>query len=171
MSRAKECYAPRSSGAGRADWRDNAACHDVEPDLFFPIGTTGPALLQINEAKRICEACPVREPCLRWALKSGEDSGVWGGTTGEERRALRYLSGTDRRRLRQEAARLALRRLVISFPGLFGPAPGLAAAEGRRSGRRRAGARRHERHHPGAMTAGSRTALADLATWPPTASR
>jgi WhiB family redox-sensing transcriptional regulator len=123
MSQAKECYAPRSSGAGRADWRDSAACHDVEPDLFFPIGTTGPALLQINEAKRICEACPVREPCLRWALKSGEDSGVWGGTTGEERRALRYLSGADGR-LRREAARLALKAGRFRS-GLFGPVPGL----------------------------------------------
>jgi WhiB family redox-sensing transcriptional regulator len=109
MSKAKECFAPHSSGAERADWRDSAACHDVEPDLFFPIGTTGPALQQINEAKRICETCPVREPCLRWALSSGEDSGIWGGTTGEERRALRYLNGAGRR-LRANAARLAIQR-------------------------------------------------------------
>lgn len=98
MSRAEECFATYSSGAIRADWRDSAACNDVEPDLFFPIGTTGPALLQIDKAKRICETCPVREPCLRWALQSGEDAGIWGGTTGEERRALRYLSGAGGRR-------------------------------------------------------------------------
>jgi WhiB family transcriptional regulator, redox-sensing transcriptional regulator len=93
MSQAKECFAPSSSGAERTAWRDGAACQDIEPDIFFPIGTTGPSLLQIEKAKKICGTCPVREPCLYWALESGEDSGIWGGTTGEERRALRYLRG------------------------------------------------------------------------------
>lgn len=81
----------RPGEAGYVDWRDRAACRDAEHDLFFPIGTTGPALAQIKRAKQICGGCPVREPCLEWALKTGEDSGIWGGKTGEERRALRYL--------------------------------------------------------------------------------
>ena len=38
-------------------WRDDAACRDADPDLFFPVGTTGPALRHIDEAKRICRAC------------------------------------------------------------------------------------------------------------------
>jgi WhiB family redox-sensing transcriptional regulator len=104
MSQAEECFATYSSGGKGADWRDSAACNDVEPDLFFPIGTTGPALRQIDKAKRICKTCPVRDPCLHWALQSGEDSGIWGGTTGEERRALKYLSGAGGRR-RAQAAR------------------------------------------------------------------
>jgi WhiB family redox-sensing transcriptional regulator len=70
------------------DWRDHAACRDVDPDLFFPFGTSGASMLQIDEAKQICRACPVCGPCLRWALDSG-DAGVWGGTTEDERRNLR----------------------------------------------------------------------------------
>lgn len=57
--------------------------------LFFPIGTSGPALRQIDEAKRICQACQARTPCLAWALDQGISSGVWGGTTEDERRAIR----------------------------------------------------------------------------------
>ena len=72
-----------------ADWRDDAACRDADPELFFPIGTTGPAPAQIDEAKRICQACPVRQPCLAWALDHGITSGVWGGATEEERHVIR----------------------------------------------------------------------------------
>lgn len=72
------------------NWRDDAACLDVEPDLFFPTGTTtAPVLDQIDEAKRICHACPVRTPCLAWALDLGAAAGIWGGTTEDERRAMR----------------------------------------------------------------------------------
>src|ERR1700753_3302363 len=69
------------------DWRHDAGCRDVAPELFFPIGNTGPALLQIDEAKRVCHRCPVMEPCLHWAIESGQDSGVWGGLSEDERRA------------------------------------------------------------------------------------
>ena len=75
----------------RANWRDDAACRDADPDLFFPIGAAGPALRQISEAKRICRACPARTPCLAWALENGVTDGVWGATTPDERRAIRSL--------------------------------------------------------------------------------
>lgn len=71
------------------NWRDDAACLDADPDLFFPVGTTGPAQDQVDEAKRTCLACPVRERCLAWALELDAASGIWGGTTEDERRALR----------------------------------------------------------------------------------
>ncbi|MEY2243496.1 WhiB family transcriptional regulator [Streptomyces sp. SAS_267] len=70
------------------NWREGASCRTVDPDLFFPIGNTGPALLQIQEAKAVCAGCPVREECLRWALDTGQTVGVWGGTSEAERRAL-----------------------------------------------------------------------------------
>ena len=75
----------------RANWRDTAACRDADPDLFFPIGTTGPARRQIREAKRVCRTCPAQTHCLAWALDNRVTDGVWGGTTGEERRAMRSL--------------------------------------------------------------------------------
>ena len=65
------------------DWRDRAACLDVDPELFFPIGNTGPALAQIDEAKAVCRTCPVVDTCLKWAIETGQDSGVWGGLTRE----------------------------------------------------------------------------------------
>jgi hypothetical protein len=57
-----------NSMTARANWRDDAACRDADPDLFFPIGTTGPALRQIGEAKRVCRTCPAQTQCLAWAL-------------------------------------------------------------------------------------------------------
>ncbi|MCG7525743.1 WhiB family transcriptional regulator [Streptomyces sp. OfavH-34-F] len=71
------------------NWRMHAACREADPDLFFPIGSTGPALVQVEEAKAVCRRCPVQEECLRWALDNNQDTGVWGGLGENERRALR----------------------------------------------------------------------------------
>jgi WhiB family transcriptional regulator, redox-sensing transcriptional regulator len=72
------------------DWRDRAACRAYSPELFFPVGNTGPALLQIAEAKQVCAyRCPVIDECLQWALDTDEGSGVWGGLSEDERRALK----------------------------------------------------------------------------------
>jgi WhiB family redox-sensing transcriptional regulator len=71
------------------DWLHRARCKDEDPELFFPLGTTGPAAAQIAAAKTICMHCPVRMECLEWAMASGQDCGVWGGMSEEERRALK----------------------------------------------------------------------------------
>jgi WhiB family redox-sensing transcriptional regulator len=71
------------------DWRHEAACREVDPELFFPIGNSGPALLQIDEAKQVCRRCSVMEECLRWAIDSGQDAGVWGGLSEDERRSFK----------------------------------------------------------------------------------
>ena len=73
----------------RDDWREHSACRDTDPDLFFPVGTTGPAIEQIENAKAVCRVCDVQKSCLEYALVSNQDSGIWGGTSEEERRALR----------------------------------------------------------------------------------
>ncbi|WP_329406548.1 WhiB family transcriptional regulator [Streptomyces sp. NBC_00704] len=71
------------------DWREQAECRSEDPDLFFPIGTSGPALMQAEQAKAVCRRCPVREPCLEWAMETDQTLGVWGGTSETERRALK----------------------------------------------------------------------------------
>lgn len=70
-------------------WRDRAACLDEDAELFFPVGNTNPAFVQIEEAKSVCRRCDVVQTCLRLAMESDQDSGVWGGLSEEERRALK----------------------------------------------------------------------------------
>ena len=82
-----------------ANWRQRAACLAEDPELFFPIGTTGPAIRQAEEARTICRRCPVVTECLSWALDTGVEHGVWGAQTEDERRALR------RRRLSARSGR------------------------------------------------------------------
>jgi WhiB family redox-sensing transcriptional regulator len=85
------CRESRSVAA--MDWRHRAACRDEDPELFFPIGTSGPALLQVEQAKAVCRRCTVADNCLQWALETGQDAGVWGGMSEEERRAVKRRSG------------------------------------------------------------------------------
>lgn len=70
------------------DWRHRAHCRDQDPELFFPAGTNDAIAQQVEQAKAVCAACPVREACLRWAIESSQDAGVWGGLTERERRSL-----------------------------------------------------------------------------------
>lgn len=79
-------------------WRSNSACRDTDPALFFPVGTTGAALEQIAAAKLVCSDCTVKDLCLEFALKTNQDSGVWGGTSEEERRQIRRERNAARRR-------------------------------------------------------------------------
>jgi WhiB family redox-sensing transcriptional regulator len=71
-------------------WRDLGACREEDPELFFPVGTQGPARDQIALARVVCRRCSVVDECLRWALAAGQAEGIWGGLTPEERRALRH---------------------------------------------------------------------------------
>ncbi len=81
------------------DWRHRAICRDEDPELFFPIGNTGPALLQIEQAKGVCRRCSVLQDCLAWALESGQDAGIWGGLSEDERRALKRRNARARARM------------------------------------------------------------------------
>jgi len=66
-------------------WRYSALCAQVDVgDLFFPEkgGTTRPA-------KAVCAKCSVREACLAEAMANPNLSGIWGGLSDVERKALR----------------------------------------------------------------------------------
>lgn len=71
------------------DWRHRASCRGMDPEAFFPVSEFGPGARQAARAKRVCVGCPVREACLRYALATGLDFGVFGGLTERERRGLR----------------------------------------------------------------------------------
>lgn len=81
----------------KMDWREEAACLTVDPELFFPVGNTGPAVEQIERAKSVCARCTVTEMCLQYAMDTGQDSGVWGGLSEDERRALKRRAARARR--------------------------------------------------------------------------
>jgi len=86
---AKQPAGERRSGGGD-DWRHRAACRgEVYPDRFFPVGTSGPALLELADAKAVCARCPVVSECLDYAMANGLDAGVFGGLSEDERRSLK----------------------------------------------------------------------------------
>lgn len=75
-------------------WMEYGACVGGKTDTFFPAEGQN-----ATQAKRVCATCPVREPCLEYAL-SKREFGIWGGTTEEERITLRR----KRARARQEGS-------------------------------------------------------------------
>jgi len=78
-------------------WRDDAACRHTNAELFFPAGSTGTAVDQIEAAKSVCRACPVQDACLQFALESNQEAGIWGGKDEDERRKLRRSWRASRR--------------------------------------------------------------------------
>ena len=80
------------------DWRQSALCREQDPELFFPIGTTGIALEQIDAARRVCHECPVASECLEFALATNQQAGIFGGLSEDERRSLRRRRARERRK-------------------------------------------------------------------------
>ena len=74
-------------------WQTHAACRDTDPELFFPPSTTSPTHRAVRRSSLavapVCGRCPVATECLRWALDTGQDHGMWAATTPTERRAIR----------------------------------------------------------------------------------
>lgn len=73
------------------EWMAEGNCRFEPPATFFPSDGVG-----VEVAKRICATCPVKEPCLEYALDYRIDHGVWGGTSERQRRRiLRKRGGLD----------------------------------------------------------------------------
>ncbi len=90
MSRQSFGFTSNRLSAERGDdWRKFSACRDVDPERFWPVGTTGPALAQADRAKAVCHTCPlwVRQECLTFAVEQEIDDGIFAGMTAQERRA------------------------------------------------------------------------------------
>jgi len=81
----------------RHAWRERAACLDLDTDIFFPVGEGEASQAPIERAKAICAVCPVRAECLDFALRTRQESGVWGGMTEDERRRHRRRAARARR--------------------------------------------------------------------------
>ena len=76
------------------DWMRKGRCRDINPSVFFPSDGVG-----VDVARAICADCPVKAPCLEYALENKIDHGVWGGASERERRRI-----ARRRRLERAAA-------------------------------------------------------------------
>jgi WhiB family redox-sensing transcriptional regulator len=116
--------------ADSMDWRHRAACRDEPGELFFAVGSSGPALLQIAEAKTVCRRCPVTVQCLDMALSMGLDHGVFGGMSEDERRALKRRQARTRQRAKATTPKPAEEtapREPARVDGLLVAAPGTVA--------------------------------------------
>ena len=71
------------------EWQAQAACRGGDTNSFYSDSLRGNTRIRQEEAaKRVCAGCPVMANCLRWALKTEEPYGVWGGLTTEERQEV-----------------------------------------------------------------------------------
>jgi len=100
-----------------ARWRELAACRGADLNLFFPArgGSAEPA-------RQVCAACPVRQPCLDYAVSNAITDGIWGGLTERERRALRtsYLRAVRLERDRGVAVLVAAGYTAAAIGRSFG---------------------------------------------------
>lgn len=62
-------------------WMLDGTCRQVDPEMWFPVSDN-------QKARRICAECPVRRQCLDYALANGEQEGIWGGTSANQRRRM-----------------------------------------------------------------------------------
>jgi WhiB family transcriptional regulator, redox-sensing transcriptional regulator len=93
-------------------WMARGKCRELPPDTFFPSDGAG-----VEVARKICADCPVKSPCLEYAMENHIDHGVWGGTSERERRRI------ARRR------RLAAAEAAAEAPGQVTPAAGPAMGD------------------------------------------
>ncbi|HTV11905.1 MAG TPA: WhiB family transcriptional regulator [Acidimicrobiales bacterium] len=64
-------------------WMVGGRCRDLPPEIFFPSDGVG-----VEVARHYCAECPVKGPCLEYALENHIEHGVWGGASERERRRI-----------------------------------------------------------------------------------
>jgi WhiB family redox-sensing transcriptional regulator len=115
----------------RRNWRDDATCSKpgYDAELWFPVSSFGPGLVQTATAKAVCASrCPVIEECLKWAMETRQETGVWGGLSEDERKAMRTAAtGTQERRKHGVPLVRQVLAHVVELEAL--DAAGLTAAE------------------------------------------
>lgn len=82
------------------EWQKEGLCRGIEPEVFFPVAEE-----DAWRAKEICNACPVKEPCLVASLRNRERYGVWGGVSEKERQDM-FRRGVAQRILSGDLARV-----------------------------------------------------------------
>jgi WhiB family redox-sensing transcriptional regulator len=106
------------------DWCHSAACLEHDMELFFPVGNNARALAQAEEAKAVCQGCPVIDTCLSWALDTGQ-AGVWGATSEGERRALKRRDERAKVKVRDQAGEGVIRPREFPVRGVLAPGLGI----------------------------------------------
>lgn len=82
------------------EWQEDAACRTEDNMLFFGADDGESELERQSreaQAKAICQSCPVREPCLEFAMETNQRYGIWGGYTDKERGSLKRRRARARR--------------------------------------------------------------------------
>jgi WhiB family transcriptional regulator, redox-sensing transcriptional regulator len=72
-------------------WQVKAACRGPQAAVFFPPSSferKDEKEGRENRAKAICATCPVRKPCLDYAIRIREPHGIWGGLNEVERKQV-----------------------------------------------------------------------------------
>ncbi len=85
----------------RLEWQEQAACRSYDNILFFGIDEGESELerqQREGEAKSVCAVCPVKDPCLEYAIETNQRYGIWGGATDKERSALKRRRARSTRR-------------------------------------------------------------------------
>jgi WhiB family redox-sensing transcriptional regulator len=91
----------------RPAWMDRGECRteraqtlawtfdlDQAVDLFMPhVGQGRRGMAEIVAARTLCEGCAVRAECLEFALDHHPEAGTWGGTSLQERIAMKKKEG------------------------------------------------------------------------------
>lgn len=87
---------------GEPWYHPDMACLEANPDIFFSTDREG-----IEAAKNICRTCPLVVRCAQRALATGEEHGVWGALSSEDRRKMLTQRDPHGPRGRRRASRTA----------------------------------------------------------------